>query len=66
MPGARKEFKGKKTGAKVKCQEQVKNLKEKRREQKLRAKSMESIYGKRYVSRSKMSGGRKDFLGKET
>jgi hypothetical protein len=33
VPGARKKFKGKKKVKEVKCQEQGKNLKKKRREQ---------------------------------
>jgi hypothetical protein len=43
VPGARKEFKGKETGAEAKCQEQGKNLGEKRQEQKRSAKSKERI-----------------------
>jgi hypothetical protein len=41
--GARKENSGKETGAEAKCQEQVKNLREKRREQKRSTWNKETI-----------------------
>ncbi len=43
MPGAKKEFTGKETGAVAKCQEQGKHLGGKRRKQKQSARSKEII-----------------------
>ncbi len=50
MPGVRKEFKGKKKGTEAKCQEQGKNLREKRREQK------QSVPGARKEFKGKEKG----------
>jgi hypothetical protein len=43
VPGERKKFRGKEKGAEAKCQEQGKNLGEKRREHKQSARSKEKI-----------------------
>ncbi len=43
MPGARKEFKSKEKGTEEKCQEEGKNLGEKRWEQKRNVRSKERI-----------------------
>ncbi len=65
MTGGRKEFRGKETGATVKCQGQGKCLREDICKEKQSAGSKERILGERDMSRSELSRTRKEFRGKE-